>query len=260
MLIGRTQHVHWAGHLGLGMQRGAQDGLGLGTDAGQGQPGGFQRVGSQRGRPARVGHNGDTIACGQRLEGQSQRAVEEFSHALYLDHAGLPASRTEGRVAARQRAGMRSGGRLPAGRPAGFECEHRLAKSGPAQRIHECRPALDILQVKRDDLADLVRRQEWDDVGLVDVGFVPHAEEAAEPDPAAHSPVYDAAAQRPGLGQEGDPTARRHALDEGRVQGRVGVNHPDAIRPHDAHPIAPGDRNHLRLPRGAFGADLAESS
>ena len=94
------------------------------------------------------------------------------------------------------RAGVRSGGSLTAGGSTRLDRQDRFAARRVAQRVHERRPALYILQVEGDDPADVVRGQEGDHIGLVDVSLVADAEEAAEPDAAADGPVDDAAAQR----------------------------------------------------------------
>ena len=200
------------------------------------------------------------LPLGRRLVGQGQRAVEKLFAALDLDGPGLLAGGAEGGVNAGQRAGVRCRGPLAAGRAAGFQRQHRLARCCQAQGIDKSRAAFDILKIEGDDVAVDHHRPAREDVGFVDISFVADAEQPAEANATADRPVDDAAAEGAALGEEGDVAARRHARDKGRVQRQMRVDDADAVGPHDAHAIAPGDLDDLFLDGNALAADLAESA
>ena len=195
-LIRAAEHVDRAGQLGIGMQEAAQDRSRLGAGLSQAQAGRLEHIGGDRGRAAGVGEDRDPVAGRERLVGQRQRRVEQRLHPIHFDGAGLLAGGPKRRVRAGQRAGVRGGRGLAAGGAAGLEHEHRLDRGRIPQRGHERFPALDILQIEDDDAAVGVGGQDGQQVRLVDVGLVAHAQQAAEADAVADGPIDDAAAQR----------------------------------------------------------------
>jgi len=176
--------------------------------------------------------------------GEPLGEVVELLQVVGPHDAVLPEDGLVDLVAAGQGLRVALGRDAPPCRSARFEDHDGFG--GLAERIEERRGALHALDVAGDDPRVGIVVEVPDAVGLVHVGPVAEAHEAAEAQALDARPVDEGGAHGAALGDEGDAPSRGDERPGG-AEAAVGDIHPLAVGPDEAHAVLPARLRQLRL-------------
>ena len=143
-----------------------------------------------------------------------------------------------------------------------FTATTGLRTTDPACDAGELARVTDRLQVEQHDLGRLVLLPVLEQVVAGDVGAVSGRHERRQAQAATLDVLQDRHAERAGLAEEPDPTARRDHRRQGRVERdvAVGVDHAEAVRPDQSQPVRPGQADQSTLPPAALVTGLGEAA
>ena len=196
------------------------------------------------------------VTMATRLPLREWLAAEQRSHVEHLadrvgtNHARVAEERVDRGVSGReQRAGVRRGGALAGGRAPALDDDDGLAGGDAPRDAAELGRVAEGLEVERDDIGALVRLPVLKKVVTGEVRLVAGRDERGQADAVGPGKVERGDAECPALGGEAHPAGRRCPGREARVQrdGRVGVDHAEAVGAHEAHAGGPAHRDEIAL-------------
>src|SRR3989441_1880321 len=144
---------------------------------------------------------------------------------------------------------------------AGLNCDDRLLLGDTTYGVNEF-PSIDyVLDVQENDLGHRVRVKIFENVVLIHIGFVSHADELGESNVLPTSIVQDRFSQSTALRSEGNRSLYWHSRGEGSVEPhiRISIDYPQTIGTNHPHRILLRNRGDLTLEFCSVRAHFLES-
>jgi len=224
------------------------------------EPVAVDRVGQQHRLPAGAPQDGKprSLDDGKREDLEALHHLGEVLHAV---DPRLPEGRRDDVVVPGQRRRVKARGVAACGVGVGFQDDERLL--GRRRQLHEPDAIGHVLQVEPDDPGVGVRRQELEEVILVDIELVSHADELAGPQVLVGEQPHAVQGDPTALGHDRDvPLSHLPVLqgDKGKNEAVFQVDDADAVGPHDPHVPAPCYFQHFLLEVAAPIGIFAEAA
>ena len=238
----RGDHVDGVGYRGLGGERGGESCAGRFAERLDDETAGLAGVGAQDRGAACVRDDGHAVARREWLATQHRSHVEHLADRVGTDHARVPEERVDGGISGReQRSGVRGGGALAGSRAPALDGDDRFLGGNAARYATELGRVTERLEVEGNYVRALVRLPVLKEIVTGQVRLVAGRYERGQADPVTPGKVEGGDAECATLGGEAHPAGRRRAGREARVQrdGRVGVDHAEAVGTHEAHAGGP---------------------
>ena len=224
ILLGACAGYHIDGviHARFGRQNGRQTVAGLLAQIGDSQPLRHHAVRRHDRRPAGVGHDGHTVALGQRRVAESHYHVDKTLDRRNADYAALTKHRVGSHLQTGERPGVRGCGSGAGFRSARLDRYDRFALGDALGQLGEFGRVVERLQVQSDHAGVFVVLPVLEQIDCGNICFVANAGKIRKTEVEFFRRQDDGHTQRPALRHKRQTAPLGHAGGKGRVHTHVG--------------------------------------